>query len=356
MITQRALWQSIIETIMKPPVSHGKIPVTRVATILRYTRYLEALGVPPGQLLARARIPAELLKYPAAALSLERAFRFCELACKKLGTEHLGLHVGLVTSLDGLGPYADMLRASLTIHDYFRKGISLYNMLNTGQRLWISEHGEELRFNVATLGKSEIGKHQSQMETLVVTIGRLREAAGPDWSPKEVSLAYRTGESLPAIEYFAGSRISRGTGETYFTIPRAIMGLRFTPTRSRSVAPADPGSPATHPLPEGLADLVQLQIKCLLSDRALQIDTVAETLCMSSRSLQRNLAKQGLSYSQILTEARIRRAAYWLETTDKTIAEIAFDLCYTDASNFTRAFRLQTGVPPQTFRENGKRT
>jgi AraC-like DNA-binding protein len=194
------------------------------------------------------------------------------------------------------------------------------------------------------------------MEALVVTIGRLREAAGPDWSPQEVSLAYRSREGLPEIEHFAGSRISRGTGETFFTMPRAMIGLRFPSGSGDHVAPRDPESPAAQPLPEDFAGLVQFQIECLLSDRALRVDTLAETLGVSSRSLQRNLAEQGLSYSQILTEARIRRAAFWLEKTNKTIAEIAFDLCYTDASNFTRAFRLHTGVAPQTFRENAKWT
>ncbi len=84
--------------------------------------------------------------------------------------------------------------------------------------------------------------------------------------------------------------------------------------------------------------------------QALQVDFVAETLSMGSRSLQRALARQGLTYSQILTETRIRQAAHWLENTDKPIAEIAFDLCYTDASNFSRAFRRHIGVPPLAFR------
>ena len=99
---------------------------------------------------------------------------------------------------------------------------------------------------------------------------------------------------------------------------------------------------------------MQLQIECLLSDRKLQIDTLAETLAMSTRSLQRGLARQGLTYSQLLAETRIRRAAHWLENSDKPIAEIAFDLRYTDASNFTRAFRMQTGVSPQAFRNKSR--
>ena len=322
-------------------VSDPAIPVTRVAAILRYTSLLQSMGAPVERLLRCAGIPAELLHHPAAAVPLEIAFRFGELACCTQGTEHLGLHVGLASSLNELGPYGRILQESLTVHDYLRKGMSLYNMLNTGQRLWLSEHGEELKLNIATVGESEIAKYQSQMETLVVTIGKLREAAGRDWSPSEVSLAYRTREDVPDVDLFAGSRVLRGTRETYLTMPRAMMGLRFP--GGGGISATDLESPAGRPLPEGLGGLVQLQIECLLSDRALQIDTVAESLAMSTRSLQRGLARQGLTYSQLLAETRMRQAAHWLESTDKPIAEIAFDLCYTDPSNFTRAFRLQTG-------------
>jgi AraC-like DNA-binding protein len=49
-------------------------------------------------------------------------------------------------------------------------------------------------------------------------------------------------------------------------------------------------------------------------------------------------------------ESRLRRACNWLENSDKTVTEIAFDLGYNDASNFTRAFRKLTGLSPSAYR------
>lgn len=40
-----------------------------------------------------------------------------------------------------------------------------------------------------------------------------------------------------------------------------------------------------------------------------------------------------MSYSQLLAETRMRQAAHLLEGTDMPVAEIAFALGYTDASN-----------------------
>jgi AraC-like DNA-binding protein len=330
-------------------------PVVRIAPVLRYVGYLQAAGAPVGRLLQRAGIPAVLLDHPGAVVSLQNAFRFAELACRSLGTEHLGLQVGLARTLEDLGPYGQMLQRSLTVHEYLRKGVSLYNMLMTGQRLWLSRHGREFRLNIATVGATGVAAYQSQMETLVVTISELREAAGPNWTPEEISLAYRSREDFPNIDLFAGSQLFRGTGKTYLNIPRGLMASRFS-SGGRELSTANMDPPAGRRLPEDLGGLVRLQIESLLSDRAYLIDSVAETLNMSRRSLQRKLAAQGLTYSHLLTEARMTQAGRWLETSDMPIAEIAFALGYTDASNFTRAFRWQTGVSPQAFREKAGRT
>ncbi len=326
-----------------------------MASLLRYTGYLGSKGAPIGRLLACSRIPVELLEHPAAAVPMENAFRFGELACRTLGTEHLGAYVGLASLLEDLGPYGEMLQRSLTLHEYLHKGISLFNTLMTGQRLSLSAHGQEVRLNIVTAGGLQLGAYQSHLETLIVTIARLRDAAGMEWSPREVSLAYRAREDLPEIDVFAGSRVIRGSGDTYLTIPRRLMRRRFG--GRGVVVPATAEAPRTErPLPEDLGGLVGLELENLLPERWFEIDTVAEILGMSRRSLQRRLAQQGLTYSKVLAETRLRRAVEWLEGTDKSVAEIAFDLGYTDGSNFTRAFRRQTGVSPQTFRDSAKNT
>ncbi len=317
---------------------------------MRYARILRSAGAPVDRLLAGAGIPPPLLEHPFAAVPLRTAFRFAELACRALGTEHLGLGVGLATSLDELGPYGQALQSALTFHDYLRKGIALYGMLTTGQRLWVSEHGDRLRFNFTTAEAPGIASYQSECEVLAVTIAQCREAAGPDWSPEEISLAYRSREDLPDVDLFAGSRILRGSGETYFTFPRAAMGLPFRRGARRPPA-APPAASSAVRLPESLGGLVQLQIESLLPDGRMQIGTVAESLGMSVRTLQRVLAGEGLTFSDVLAQTRMRCAAVWLNDGDRRIVDIAIELGYADPANFTRAFRRQTGVPPEAFRD-----
>ena len=331
------------------------VPAVRVASLMRYVRHLHAAGAPVGRLLAQSGIPLVLLDHPAAAIPLTTAFRFGELACKALGTEHLGLYVGIASMFDDLGPYGEMLQRSLTVHEYLSNGIEFFNAMNNSQRLWLTAEGPALRFNVATAGEQGIGSHQADLEVAGITISKIREAAGQDWSPSEVNFAFRTRDTLPDIDLFAGSRVSRGTGTTSFTIPRTLLRGHF-PVGNGEARPLDSTSLDWQPLPQDLYGLVRLQIENLLADRGCQLDIVAETLSTSGRSLQRRLAEQGLSFAQALAETRIHLAARELTDTDKPVAEIGYDLGYADASNFARAFRRQIGMSPQSFRKAAKGT
>ena len=326
------------------------IPVTRVAFLLRYAELVGHMGAPVNSLLAASGIPDEILDHPAAAVCLRSAYKFGELACRAAGTEHLGLFIGMNTALEDLGPIGEHLKRSTTVYDYLNRGIGMYNMLIKGQRIWLSDHGEEVRLNVATIGEPGLGPHQSQLETLAVTVMALRRALGPYWSPGNICLTYQAREAFPEDSCFEGTYIVEGAHTSYMAISRSALGARFPYCRRQ--AQQLPECVETHPFTDDLSDLVQLQIEALLCDENLHIDTVAESLMMSRRSLQRALAEQGTSYTDLLASIRIHEALDRLQFSDETIAEIAFDLGYTDASNFTRAFRLRNGISPQQFRQN----
>jgi AraC-like DNA-binding protein len=288
-----------------------------------------------------------LLHQPAAAVPLRKAFCWGELACRALGTEHLGLHVARATSIEDLGAYGGVLAQALTLFQYIRQGIALYGTVVVGQRFWLSAHGGQVRLNLGGSSDPGLGSYQSALNSFAITIANMRRFAGPNWVPTEISFGFRPRESIPTTDLFEGARVLYRPGPNYIEFPCALLGqqLRHTARMSAAGPPAAP-----RPLPRDLPGLVELQIESLLSGRTAPVDLVAETLGVSTRSLQRGLAAQGASYTDLLTAVRIRRAAEWLEHTDKPVVEIAFELGYTDASNFTRAFRRQTGVPPKAFR------
>jgi AraC-like DNA-binding protein len=325
--------------------------VARVRVILPWVEFASQEGAPSEALLERAGIRPELLQQPDAVVPVKRAFRWIELAGQSLDTAQLGVHVGCVTPIEVLGPYGRILAGALTLDQYLRQGIALYRTIVTGQTVWLSEHGNRARVNLGAPWKPGPGDCQARLNFLAVTIANIRRFAGPHWKPTEVSFGFKPREPVP-VDVVGDARLVYRPGQTYFEFPRALLGLRLGQGDQRPAA-----EPATAPdlLPSDLAGLAELQIASLLAGRAPSVDLIAETLGMSRRSLQRGLATLGVSYTDLLAMIRLRRAAGWLERTDKPVVQIAFDLGYTDASNFTRAFRRETGVSPTRFRETAGR-
>jgi AraC-like DNA-binding protein len=81
------------------------------------------------------------------------------------------------------------------------------------------------------------------------------------------------------------------------------------------------------------------------------LHAVAEASGMSVRSFQRRLAEGGLCFSQLLEEARFEIARQRLLDSGVRVVDVAAELGYTDAANFSRAFRRWSGgLSPRQFR------
>ncbi len=81
---------------------------------------------------------------------------------------------------------------------------------------------------------------------------------------------------------------------------------------------------------------------------------VAAEICVSPRTLRRELKKRDTTYQILLDTAREKMAIKLLKSSTLTIHEISEKLGYKDPTNFGRAFRKWTGKPPGAYRTTGK--
>ena len=72
---------------------------------------------------------------------------------------------------------------------------------------------------------------------------------------------------------------------------------------------------------------------------------------MSTRTLQRRLQEEGVSFQQLLERTRRELALQYLGQPQLTLFEIACMLGFADPSNFFRAFKRWFGLPPGQYRE-----
>jgi len=90
-------------------------------------------------------------------------------------------------------------------------------------------------------------------------------------------------------------------------------------------------------------------IKSHFFDPNLSGSSVAKKLGISQRHLQRLLETTGKTFTEHVNELRLDRAFLLLGTigTNKRVSDIAFDVGYSDLTNFYRHFRSRFGDTPK---------
>lgn len=97
---------------------------------------------------------------------------------------------------------------------------------------------------------------------------------------------------------------------------------------------------------------IQRRLLLPQGERPLTQEDVASELFMSVRTLHRLLQREQTSFREIVNETLTLRAKLLMDQNQLNITQIAQELGYSDAANFTRAFRNQTGTTPSEYRKS----
>jgi AraC-like DNA-binding protein len=105
---------------------------------------------------------------------------------------------------------------------------------------------------------------------------------------------------------------------------------------------------------ENFIEHVRIAIQQKLTGRRPTIEDIADSLHISSRTLQRRLQDKGASFQSVLEESRHQLACHYLNNPVLELNEAAYLLGYEDGNSFVRAFRTWEGVPPARWREQNR--
>jgi AraC-like DNA-binding protein len=329
----------------------GLAQLTAIKHIQPLAAFVADHGEPLEPLLRQAGLPSTCLNDPKTLVPTVALWRFRELAASRMDSPNLTLAVMASLDLADLGAVA---RAVL-------RAPTLLELIRSFQRLSRAEsstatsdlkpcHSEEVFFSTRFELGHEKGEWQAELYLLAWML-KIVWVVDATFSPREIwCIGNATPERIRAIESLtARPRFSQPC--IGFPVPASMLALPRKVVDSSSVnRRVDEATLWSTSPGESAADAMRQVIRAYSEDRWLTLEQASEAVGASVRTVQRELAREGETYSGILEEARGQAALELLEDSEASLSEISRYLGYSNLSNFNRAFRRWAAVSPREVR------
>jgi AraC-like DNA-binding protein len=294
------------------------------------------------------------LSSPENPLPQSSVLRLIERAADLTEDASYGLRLGAARDPRDRGLLGFIALNSPTLLDAMSNIQRFYKLAREGGDFEIERTGAQvaLRFRVADLALRGL-RHNS--EFLAATIVRgCRDLTCQSISPIRVEFIHA--EPKNSVEYsrFLGCPVTFGAewdaviyAEEMTHLP--VQGADEKLLQVLEVTCRNLLGPTSR-----TRDLVR-EVRQLIIERlprgSVGIDAIAEELCMSSRTLERRLAEQGQTFSDLLDRTRFNAVRHYLRETDMRLTQVAYLAGYTEPAALVRAFKRWTGDTPSKFRE-----
>jgi len=327
------------------------IPLVRVNAILPCVTFLKEIGAPVQRLLAAAKLPVAVCDNPEALIPLHQGCHFLEQAARSQGIAQFGLRAGQRLQIEELGAFGRLVCESFTLYEAITAASRLVAAHNTGERIWLEVQGEQAQLCHQYVTEIDRGRQQADHYAFMCLLQLVCLCAGTDWRPPAVHFETGPSPGLEQFEPLAGARLAFNQEATTLFLPRTLLSLPLKKQVKLPVTPSEAETDLWASAPAGdFSGSVRQVLGLLLQEGYPDIGLAAEVAGVSIRTFQRRLAAADLNYSRLVKQVRFEKAMRLLTEPHVKLVEIAFELGYTEAANFTRAFRRWTGVSPSQFR------
>ena len=317
---------------------------------------LRACGCDPEPLFVAAGLDSDRITDPNARFPMPRMQKLWKLAIEDTGDPCLGLTAARQFQpalLHGLGL---AWLVSDTLLDAFGRLVRYARLINSALLFRLEEQPDSIDL-ITVLPESLPPDFEYAATDLGIAafLRMCQITAGHPMLPRHVTLQRPQPYCLAQFEEMFGVSIEYGAPVNRLCFDRQAL------TRHLSSANPELARINDQVVMDYLArfdrDSIAMQVRSKiihqLPDGIPKQETIADTLHVSLRSLQRKLKEEDTSFKNLLEETRRQLALQYLRDSRRSIGEITYLLGFSEPSNFTRAFRRWTGKSPVQYRMTG---
>jgi len=275
---------------------------------------------------------------------------FVDAAARAAGEPNLGILMAPIMNAANYGSFGRYVLGADTLGRAIERAIAALCYHSTDDKMSVAIVGDEARYSYGFALAGRTGYDIIASAAAGVLLSVLRAYLPSEWRPLR-------------IELDIGKPRQTGLFEDVFECPVLFNASAVTVVMERHHLLAAPRR-ASRPIvtiedvardrgagaPRDLLHIVIEQIRAQVIAGSVSIDSAAQSMDMSVRTLQRELNRAGADFRSLANAARIQRATELLRHTNGSITRVSAELGYSSPANFARAFRNATGRGPREFR------
>jgi AraC-like DNA-binding protein len=334
-----------------------EIPNSEHSTLARIAammcRTLESYHCDGKALLIQAGLEPELLTSPDARYPEAKMQEFWRLAVATTRDECFGLRVAETLHPSALHGLGFSWLASHTLRDAFERVIRYARIVSTAIDVQVEEQGDTISINSSeTLyqGHSVPASLDSEPAGF---LQMCRITAGTDIAPSRVALTRpEPANCVHEFYRFFAAPVQFDAPQTALVFDRELLEQPL-PYANPELARINDQTVIDYLARFDRGNVVmrvRAEIIEQLPSGLPSQESIAGTLHMSLRNLQRRLQEKDTSYKELLDSVRQDLATQYLKTSHRSIGEIGYLLGFSEPTNFARAFKRWVGMTPQEYR------
>ena len=317
-------------------------------------KFINSYGGDVDRVFGEAGVDPNCIGNPIIGMCLKSFCGLFESASNNTQNDNFGLWFGNQFQPDDLGLWGYAAISSPTLGNALDNLIDLfrYHQQCSMLRLTASNtNSYQLEYQVRD--PNIVQRRQDAELSLGMFFNLIRECMGKDWNPEEVYFEHPKPENSKEHEKAFDAQVFFNQKFNAIVFDPAILETSMPKADLKLMAVTRACLESLHtntPMNQNLTDKIRNLIRIKLSDGYPSLESIAESLYMSTSAIQRNLAWEGLSYTELVEEVRKSLAEMYFKQRNLSLSEIAYLLGYSELSAFSRAFRRWTGHSPRDFR------
>ena len=323
-----------------------------ISSLTTPLRYIDNHALNLDQCLIGTGISKPTLQDGSSRIHLGQLLQFCRNIRKLSGDRYLGLALGSQIHIADYGMFGFAMLSAKTLRQAVQLGMRLVTLSFTGFKHELIEEGGTAIHRMAPL--MDYGDLLNVMSDREVSAVHLiyQELMRGSLPVIEINFVHYGGESPSCYARHFDCPVNFGCPFNEIVIPIDALDRTISDTSKESRELCIQQCELLISQLSKQSNLVDDVRYAILSQPGYfpDIDTIAEKMHMSSRTLRRHLSAQNTNFQKLVNEIRFGLARDYLMTTNFRLDQIAELLGYSEPGNFTHAFKRWAGVSPRTYR------